>query len=182
MTQSHHELNELIASCFQNPQDVETLTRLHEAFRPYVIVILVSIAPDGSGLAEDAYQAAFIKYIEIFKSGRKPQNAVPYFIAIAKNCLIDELRRLQPYVPFDELIDEDFSAKNLDDTNRRDARMALLKGMSSLNQRCRFLLEQYYLKGTDIPQLAKYLKIQQDSVYVLLQRCRKELKNLLLQC
>jgi RNA polymerase sigma factor (sigma-70 family) len=183
---SQENLTRLIQDCFRNPRDVSTLTRFDEFFRPFLMVILVSIAPVGSRLAEDAYQAAFVKFIEIFQAGRRPHTNtayVSYFVTIAKNCLLDELRRTRRTVPFDDLIDENFPGIVFDDTDRRDARITVLKAIGSLpNQRCRYLLEQHYLRGANVQQVAKYLKIKDNSFYVVLQRCREELKNLILHC
>lgn len=181
MTPIDQGLEDIIQACFRNPADVNALTSFDEAFRPYLMAITVSLQPRGTRLAEDAYQSAFVKFLEIFMAGPKPGIAyVPYFVAIVKNCLIDELRRQRRHVPLDIILDEDFPGKSsLDDEERMHKRIALLQAMTHVSTRCQFLLTKYYVAETDISELARHLGIQPQSVYMLLKRCREELKNLL---
>ena len=174
------ELDDLLAACFTGPADVDTLTRFYDAFRPLVMAILISLTARGTRLNEDAYQTAFIKFMVIFREGRDHRiDYVPYFVAIAKHCLIDELRRRRGQVPLDELLEEDFAGIGPDEDRRREARLILLQAIPKLSHRCQVVLERYYVTGTGIAELANLLKIEEKSVYVVLQRCRENLKNLI---
>jgi len=54
----------MIRDCFQSPEDADTLTRFDAGFRPYLLAILRRYYPEPS-LAEDVYQSAFIKFIDL---------------------------------------------------------------------------------------------------------------------
>lgn len=59
-------------------------------------------------------------------------------------------------------------------SGRRGSRF---QALSSLDRRCQFLIESFYVNGMSQAELAKRLKIQAQSVPVLLSRCREVLKN-----
>src|ERR1051325_5331623 len=113
------EFEALIRDCFRQPEDLETLTRFNAAFRPHLLAALAVIARRDPSLAEDAYQAAFIKFIAIFRDGPQPGiNYVPYFIAIAKNSLIDEVRRTRRHVSVDDFFEEIIKLPQPDERQR----------------------------------------------------------------
>ena len=131
-------------------------------------------------LAEDAYQTAFVKYIGIFREGPKPGiKYEPYFIVIAKNCLIDEIRRMKRNIPIDEVFYDEANQPETATTQDLDAKLFVLQGMMLLGRRCQFLLEGYYIAETPVPQLAKILRISPNSVYMTVKRCREELRRIL---
>ena len=79
---------------FSDPQNESHLRRFDDLFRPLVMAILVSRYRKDPAFVEDAYQSAFIKYIEIFSRGKKDGVVYEaYFVAIAKNSLLDEPNR-----------------------------------------------------------------------------------------
>ena len=177
---SNEELQDLIELCYEYPNSSHHLVNFDQAFQLHIIAILVSMVRDRS-LAEDAYRSALVKFIRLFREGQRPVSKrayVSYFVSIAKNCLVDELRQRQRTVPLDDLLAES-NVPELQVTVDMDARIAVIKAMSLLERRCRYLLEGYYLVGFPIRDLALKLKIQENSAYVVLQRCRDELKKLL---
>jgi DNA-directed RNA polymerase specialized sigma24 family protein len=92
----------LIRDCFRHPGDVERLARFNGAFRPYLLAVLASLSGRDPSLAEDACQAALLKFIGIFRDGPRPGiNYKAYFLAIAKHSLIDEARHRQRHVPME---------------------------------------------------------------------------------
>lgn len=174
------ELDRLIRVCFENPTDEDTLTSFYDGFRPYVLAILISLGREGASLSEDAYQSAFLKYMSIFVAGKDRRiDYVPYFVAIAKHGLIDEQRRQRRHVPIDDLLEGDVAGLGPDETLRRDARLALLEAIPRLGHKCHAVLERYYVAGIGVAELAGFLGIAENSVYVVLQRCREELKSLI---
>lgn len=60
-----------IELCFSDPQNESHLRGFDDLFRPLVMAILVSLYRKDPAFVEDAYQSAFIKYIEIFGNGKK---------------------------------------------------------------------------------------------------------------
>ena len=105
MSDNTAEVRRAIELCFSDPQNESHLRRFDDLFRPLVMAILVSLYRKDPAFVEDAYQSAFIKYIEIFRRGKKEGVVYDaYFAAIAKNSLLDELRRNAKEVPLDEIL------------------------------------------------------------------------------
>jgi RNA polymerase sigma factor (sigma-70 family) len=59
----------------------------------------------------------------------------------------------------------------------QEAGIAFFQALSGLDRRCQFLIGSFYVNGMSLAELAKRLKIQVQSVPVLLSRCREALKN-----
>jgi RNA polymerase sigma factor (sigma-70 family) len=57
------------------------------------------------------------------------------------------------------------------------AGIAFFQALASLDRRCQFLIESFYVNGMSPEELAKRLKIENQSVQVLLSRCREALRN-----
>jgi RNA polymerase sigma factor (sigma-70 family) len=166
-----------IELCFSDPQNESHLRRFDDLFRPLVMAILVSLYRKDPAFVEDAYQSAFIKYIEIFSRGKKHGVVYDaYFVAIAKNSLLDELRRNAKEVPLEEILASPTATRGAE-LDEQEAGIAFFQALSSLDRRCQFLIESFYVNGMSQVELAKRLKIQVQSVPVLLSRCREALKN-----
>ncbi len=180
MTTIKPDFEALIRDCFQHPEDLETLTRFNAAFRPPLLSALAVIARRDPSLAEDAYQAAFIKFIALLRAGPRPGiSYAPYFIAIAKNSLLDEMRRTRRHVSVDDFFAEIMKLPQPDERQRAEARIALLQAMMQLKPRCQCALESYYLAEMPTQELAERLKIKPRSLYTLLDRCREALRQIL---
>jgi RNA polymerase sigma factor (sigma-70 family) len=180
MTIIKPDFEALIRDCFQHPGDLEALTRFNTAFHPHVIAALATISRWDQSLVEDAYQAAFIRFIDLFRAGFRPEiNYVPYFIAIAKNSLIDELRRARRHIPIDDIFEELINLPQPDERQRAETRIAILQAIMQLKPRCQFVLENYYLAEMSATDLARRLKIKPRSLYTTLNRCREELRRIL---
>ena len=180
MIASAADLDSIISSCFEHPDSVSDLTAFDAAFRPYVMAILNSMYRGDPGLIEDSYQSAFIKFIQIFRAGSKANtNYIRYFIAVAKNCLIDEVRRMRRYVPIDEIFGADLSGMAVSEPGDSDAHLMILQGMELLPRRCQYILESYYIAEMPPAELAKSLGIGENSVYMAIKRCREELAGVL---
>lgn len=166
-----------IARCFADPQNEAHLRQFDELFRPLVMAILVSLYRKDTAFVEDAYQSAFIKYIRIFENGRKDGVVYDaYFVAIAKNSLLDELRRKSKQVHLDEMFSP-LSSTPSSALNEQEAGIAFFQALSTLDRRCQFLIESFYVTGMSQEELAKRLKVQAQSVPMLLSRCREGLKS-----
>lgn len=167
------DIEALIRACYQDPTGTDQLTELDRVFRPYMMAILVAWDRD---LAEDAYQTAFIRFIGLFRAGAQPRtNYVGYFVAIARNCLIDEMRRRQRQLPLiDELL-APTGAPAYDEASRVTDRIALLEALDALDDRCRFALTAYYIRDMPAAEIASRLRVGVDSVYVVIKRCRDRL-------
>jgi RNA polymerase sigma factor (sigma-70 family) len=173
-------LDTIIAECFRSPEDLDVLTRFDAAFRPYAVAVLAAMAPPDPSLVQDAYQSSFIKYIQIFREGPRPKVQYPaYFITIAKNALIGEIRRQKGHIQLDELLPTSALSDNAAEASRTELRTELLQAMERLNRRCQFLIESHYIKGAPLPTLAERLHIEVGSVRTALHRCLDALRRIL---
>lgn len=177
MTGMEPDFGAIIQDCFREPQDLETLTRFDAVFRPHLLAVLVAMCHDPS-LTEDAYHSALIKFIEIFRAGQRPGiDYAAYFVAIAKNCLIDELRSRQRHLPIDELFEVGIVPPQPD-----EAAIVILQAMMRLDRRCQFILESYYITQMSAVELAQHLGVRPNSVHMAIKRCRDKLRNILEEC
>lgn len=171
------EIRAAIDLCFKNPQNEAHLRSFDKLFRPRIMAILVSVYRRDIAFTEDAYQAALVKYIQIFREGRKEGVLYDaYFVAIAKNSLLDELRKAAKHVSLEQILPLPVSPQPsaLDEA---EARLAFFEALSKLDRRCQFMIEASYINGMSDGELAKRLKIQVQSVPVLLSRCKEALKT-----
>jgi RNA polymerase sigma factor (sigma-70 family) len=167
------QIEEMIAACFERPHDEGVIATFYTAFRPLVLLRLRALCRRDPSLCEDAYQTAFIRYIALFKEGRsKGRNYANYFLVIAQNWLIDQLRRESRLVNSEELFES-----VIGQPDRADERLMLLEALLSLDARCRFALERYYLSDDTRENLARQLKVSSSSIYMTVSRCRDELRR-----
>ena len=179
MTRTHTDFEAMIRDCFQSPEDVDALTRFEAAFRPYLMAVLRKYYPDPC-LAEDVYQSAFIKFIDLFRSGQRPRTHYEaYFVTIAKHCLVDELRRQRRSVPISKVCEEEITQAAANTIELTELRLFVHEAMNRLDRRSQFILETYYLRGMPAAELAQYLRIQPDSVHMAIKRCRAQLAKIL---
>lgn len=170
-------LSGAIEECFERPIDQAALSDFDAKFRPVALAILLSMYSEEPTLAEDAYQTAFVKFLEIFRRGRRAEiNYEAYFVAVAKHCLIDELRGRSRHVAIDELLEDPQCPEEI---QRMEMRISLLQAMLKLPRRCQFVLEAYYVRSMKTEEIAKRLSIQPGSFHMALLRCREALKKIL---
>ena len=103
---SSSELEGMLRSCFEAPDDALTVSSFCGAFRPYLLALLSSLYPNDSSIIEDALQAAFVKFLSLFRArSNREGKTLGYFVVIARHCLIDEVRRKRGRIAFDDFVD-----------------------------------------------------------------------------
>jgi RNA polymerase sigma factor (sigma-70 family) len=167
----------LIQDCFEHPRSLASQGRFFEAILPYLRAALTSRYFGDRSLIEDALQSAFVKYMEIFQKMPKRRLNIGYFVVVAKNCLIDELRRRKGHLAIDDVAEDELPSVPATTMDDQDGRMLLIQhAMMQLDPRCQFILESYYINEVDARKLAEWLKIAPDSVHAAVKRCRDRLK------
>jgi RNA polymerase sigma factor (sigma-70 family) len=170
------QLAEIFDLCFADPSNETSLRGFDDVFRPRVIAVLVSLYRKDRSFIEDAYQSAFVKYLEIFRDGRRPGIAYDsYFVAIAKNALIDELRRHQKEVGLDVFLSSQ-GGYEPSEIGAAEAGVAFFEALGKLDRRCQFIIESHLVNGIPAEDIAKSLKVQPQSIPALLSRCREMLR------
>lgn len=175
MSDTAGKLAIILEKCFEDPSELH-LREFDELFRPRVIAVLISLYRKDRSYVEDAYQSAFLKYLEIFRSGKKTGIAYDsYFVAIAKNALIDELRKHANEIGFDEFLRSQapFEPATL---GLAEAGVRFFEALGKLSRRCQFIIESHLINGISAEEIAKSLKIQSQSIPTLLGRCRDLLR------
>jgi len=141
------------------------------------MAILASMHHDPS-ILEDTYQSAFVKFLQLFRAGPKPGiEYEAYFVAVLKNCLLDELRRGRRTIPIDEVFET--ALPHVDESETLEVRVSILLAIMHLDQRCRYAIEGFYMRQLDVKRLAEDLKVDPGSIYMTLKRCRDQLKKVL---
>jgi RNA polymerase sigma factor (sigma-70 family) len=170
----------LIRDCFRYPKDETTLGRFFEALLPYLTAALLATYTGDREIVRDALQSAFLKYINIFRKAENRDLAIGYFVVVAKNCLIDELRRRKGEIPIDEVAETELPSVQASSEDDREARMTLLQyAMLQLDPRCQYVLESYYINEMKTAELAERLSIAPESVPMITKRCRERLRQIL---
>jgi len=170
----------LIGDCFRHPHDDAVLGRFFEPLLPYLTAALLATYTRDREIVWDALQSAFLKYINLFRKGENRDLAIGYFVVVAKNCLIDELRRRKGEVPIDEVAETELPSVQASGEDEREARMTLLQyAMLQLDPRCQYVLESYYIDGMNSAKLAEWLSVAPDSVHMVIKRCRDRLRQIL---
>ena len=180
MREAEPNWDALIRDCFRHPQDEATLGRFFEALLPYLTAALLATYTGDREIVRDALQSAFLKYINIFRKAENRDLSIGYFVVVAKNCLIDELRRRKREIPIDEVAETELPSVQASSEDDRELRMTLLQyAMMQLDPRCRFVLESYYIDQIEAAKLAERLSVAPDSVHMVIKRCRDRLRQIL---
>jgi RNA polymerase sigma-70 factor (ECF subfamily) len=167
----------LIQDCFEHPRSHAILGRFFNAILPYVRAALTSRYSGDLSVIEDALQSAVVKYMGIFQRTPKRRLNLGYFIVVAKNSLIDELRRRKGHLPIDDVAESELPSVPATTTDELDGRMLLVQhALMQLDSRCQFILESYYIDEVNAQKLAEWLNIAPDSVHMAIKRCRDRLR------
>lgn len=167
-----------IAACYARPGDVTALEELDRALRPYLLALLISLFPSEAALAEDAYQTSFLKFIQAFKSGRRPERELAYLIAIARNTFVDLIRKERRLRAYEDFL-ESAIPEGPSDFERVESQIDLLQAIARLDRRCQFVLERHYLQGVELVQLERQLQVSPNTMYTVLSRCRSRLLRMM---
>ena len=166
----------LIDRLLVDSQDHDALVELDKTLGREIRTYLSARADSDPSLVQDAYQDALVRFLELFQNPPDHPVEPGYLVAIAKNCLIDHIRKNHAEHPLGELLSEmtPYAGNPEDEWNTR---IHLLQAVNRLDDRCRYVLESFYLEGLPAGDLAATLEVSTDSVYVLLQRCRERLRR-----
>lgn len=168
------DLEEALRKCFGSADD-HTLGAFDRQFRPFALAVL-SFQPFPPEIdLRDVYQNAFIKFIGIFESRdvEKVGN-IGFFIAVVKNCLRDEIRKVRHVEELTEFIEDD--SNSLDSW---DARLDVIFALQHLKSRCRLILEMFYIAGESVEEIAKAVGTEPHSIYTIKERCLKAVRDIL---
>jgi RNA polymerase sigma factor (sigma-70 family) len=172
------EIEALFVEWAAAPTD-QKLQVLFEKSRPFLFATLISSFPDEVGIVDDALQDAYLKMFVMLRGGPKSHvRSINYLVIIAKNCLVDELRRRRGRVNFDELTQDELMKLSNSESSRIENQIIIVATMTRLDQRTRYVLDSYYLQGRSTKEIALELGVQHDSIYMILKRCRDYFRSI----
>ena len=176
MRESEPDWPALIAACYAHPHSDDHVGRFFEALTPYLRAALASRATSDPTLIDDALQATFLKSLKLFAQTPSTPVGVGYFVVVARNCLIDELRRRRGHLRIDEIAEADLPQTAGAGAESDDRMLLIQYALTRMEPRCRFILERYYIDEVESRLLATWLQIGADSVHVAIKRCRDRLR------
>jgi RNA polymerase sigma factor (sigma-70 family) len=176
------QFKELARRCLVvGTEQAEVIDEFFKQVRPYLLIQLSRLNPLDDSTTEDALQLTFLKYVQFFRQGRVSEAMLTpaYMVTVAKHCLIDEVRRRQKYVSFDEMVDgaEAEDQVELREPGRSEVIDLILLILDRMDPRCRYIIERYYFAEIKGPVLASELGISPQSLPMTVKRCRDELRR-----
>jgi RNA polymerase sigma-70 factor, ECF subfamily len=174
----------VIEGCFRSHGDNASLEHFHAAFVGLIKAMLTTIANGDRDLVEDIYQETFAKCIEMFRKGKTTgrEYRPAYFVAMAKNCLIDSLRKKKRMESYDSLLAESMPLYDDRSADAEEDRIALQMALLALPPRDRYILEKHFFEGWNNEHLAKFIDVKSTSVPMLIRRSLEKLKKIMAAC
>jgi RNA polymerase sigma factor (sigma-70 family) len=111
---------------------------------------LISSFPDDITIIEDALQDAYLKFFLLVRAGSSRIRSLNYLVVIARNCLVDELRKRRGRISFDEITRNDVERVSDYDNHHIENQIIIIAAMTKLDNRTRYILESYYLQDCPI--------------------------------
>ncbi len=125
-------------------------------------------------LAEDITQETYLRAVEQWRHGRRPDSTLAWLQTVARNLLLNHYRRKSP-----ESLDASGVEIALDDepVEGPDAAALVYWGLARLGRRPRSLLEAFYIEGKPMRTIATELGVSERAVEGRLRRARQSLKD-----
>lgn len=184
MANENHDAIAAIEDCFCQKGDPASLERFHSAFVGLIKAMLTTISNGDRELVEDVYQETFAKCIVMFRKGKATgrEYRPAYFVAMAKNCLIDTLRKKKRIVSYDSLLAASMPKYDDQSPDAEEDRIALQMGLLALPPRERYILEKHFFEGWSNERLAGFITVQPASIPMLIRRSLGKLKKIMTAC
>lgn len=124
-------------------------------------------------LAEDITQETYLRAVDQWRNGQRPENALAWLQTVARNLLLNHYRRRRPELLEPSTIEGIFDTGTGD---HLDANACLYWGLSRLSRSSRDLLEAFYIDGESTRAIATKLGLSERAVEGRLRRARLALK------
>jgi RNA polymerase sigma-70 factor (ECF subfamily) len=156
------------------------IARLHASDEAAWKYVIQSIGPDilaflksrSFGNAEDLSQTVWLKALNS-REQIVDENLRPWLFSIARHLLIDEFRKKRPEDSLPAVID--LAGDNMDEPDPRIE--SLRECMKALDERCRRLIQRFYLDNVSTSDLASELGIAEGTISSGTSRCRQKLRD-----
>jgi RNA polymerase sigma factor (sigma-70 family) len=184
MANENQKAMDAIDACFTRKGDGASLKLFHDAFHGVIKTFLMTISNGDWDLVDDVYQEVFVKCVDMFRQGRSPgrEYRPAYFVAMAKNRFIDELRKRKKIVSGDSLFAELIPGIDAKSAVSEEDKITLQMALLQLKPRDRYILEKHYFEGWSNEKLAAYLGVKPASIPMMIKRAREKLRKIMSGC
>ena len=129
-------------------------------------------------LTEDIVQESYLRAINSWKRKKSPDSPLAWLNRVARNILIDYLRKKKWDIKADLEIHLD---KSIETSENQIKSLETFMAISSLGQKKASVLEAFYYEGKSVRDIANEMTISERAVEGHLRRARQYLKSLLPQ-
>jgi len=152
---------------------VEMMAIYHETIQP-LYGFVARRAGGSRQLAEDITQETYLRAVEGWRAGRRPENALAWLQTVARNLLVSHYRRKRP-----EHLDASVVGEALETMPTRgpDAAVLVCWGLARMGRRHGRLLEAFYIEGKTMQVIAAEIGVSERAIEGRLRRARQLLKN-----
>jgi len=183
MDSKNMEAQQAIEECFRLRGDAPSIMRFDRAMQGLIKTYLMTIADSDGDLVDDVYQDVREKCIKMFRRGKSAGREFrpAYFVAMARNLFIDEMRRPKRIVLIDELFAEMIPGPGGGSPSSEDDRIDLQLALLQLDPESRYVIEKRYFEGWSNEQIARFLpgKVKSSAIPMKLLRARRKLKKIM---
>ncbi|MCJ7582469.1 MAG: sigma-70 family RNA polymerase sigma factor, partial [Candidatus Aminicenantes bacterium] len=129
-------------------------------------------------LTEDIIQESYLRALNSWKRKKAPDSPLAWLNRVARNILIDYLRKKR----WDSNVDFDVHSDTVSQTSDDQIKsLETFMAISSLGQKKAKIIEAFYYEGKSVRDIANEMKISERAVEGHLRRARQSLKSLLPQ-
>ncbi|MCJ7582710.1 MAG: sigma-70 family RNA polymerase sigma factor [Candidatus Aminicenantes bacterium] len=129
-------------------------------------------------LTEDIIQESYLRALNSWKRKKTPDSPLAWLNRVARNILIDYLRKKR----WESDVDLDVHSDTGSQTSENQIKsLEMFMAISSLGQKKANIIEAFYYEGKSVRDIANEMKISERAVEGHLRRARQSLKSLLPQ-
>lgn len=125
-------------------------------------------------LTEDIVQEAYLRALESWKHKSLPDSSLAWLKRVARNILVDYLRKKKWDRRVDSNPQPDTSQRTQKDAIRS---LEVFSAISSLGRKKAKILEAFYYEGMSVREIAEAMSISERAVEGHLRRARRSLKS-----
>jgi RNA polymerase sigma-70 factor, ECF subfamily len=134
-------------------------------------------------IAKDLLQDVFMRFWNHIDGGGEVRDLKPFLYRIARNLVIDQIRKKKPVYSLDNIMEEgiDFGEDDNPIKSHADKNFAenVIPKLDELESDYKEILVMKYLDDLTIPEIADILEIPANTVSVRLHRAHTKLKNII---
>jgi RNA polymerase sigma factor (sigma-70 family) len=177
------EAQQAIEECFRRRGDDSSIMRFERAMMGVIRTYMMTICRGDWDLVNDVCQEVRLKCIEMFRAGKPAgrEYQPAYFVAMARNRFVDEMRRRKRIVSCDDLYAEMIPGSSGGAPGSEEDRIALHMALLDLGEADRYVIEKRFFEGWSDMKIASFLPRNPNpsTIPMKLLRARRKLKKIM---